>query len=141
MTTTKSRSRAIKELDAQHAALRGMMERCLELADALDAGRCGPMQLLREVERLRLAFDAHNRFEETLLGPILKAQLMDGRAEAIEHAHVTEHRSLRTKLANNIGTPASRDLRSVIEALQTHLDHEEEMLRTTRGLVAVDPVL
>jgi hypothetical protein len=127
-------ARAIKELDAQHAALRGMMERCLELADALDAGRCGPTQLLREVERLRMAFDSHNRFEESLLVPILKSQLTEPRASAVEHAHVDQHRALRMKLASE-GTPMSRDLRVVIEELRAHLDREEEMLRSTRGLV------
>lgn len=134
MTATTHR-RAAKELEAQHAALRGMMERCLELADALDDGRCGPTQLLREVERLRLAFDAHNRFEETLLGPMLKAQLTDARAEVAEHAHVSEHRALRQKLASEEGTPASRELRLVIEELRSHLDHEEELLRAAHGLV------
>lgn len=127
-------ARAIKELDAQHAALRGMMDRCLELADALDAGRCGPTQLLREVERLRMAFDSHNRFEETLLGPILKAQLTEARAGAVEHAHVDEHRALRIKLASE-GTPMSRDLRLVIDELRAHLDREEELLRSSRGPV------
>jgi MFS family permease len=33
----------------------------------------GPLQLTREVARLRLAFDAHNRFEEQLLRPVLLA--------------------------------------------------------------------
>ncbi len=136
--TVKTPARAIQELEAQHAALRGMMDRCLELADALDAGRCGPTQLLREVERLRLAFDAHNRFEESLLGPLLKEQLTGERADQAEHAHVTEHRALRMKLAGDVGgTAASRDLRLVIEDLRRHLDREEELLHATRGLVTV----
>ena len=135
--SARTQERAVKELEAQHAGLRGMMERCLELADALDEGRCGPTQLLREVERLRLAFDAHNRFEESLLRPLLKAQLTDARAQVTEDAHVSEHRALRIKLANEIGTPASRELRQVIDELRGHLDREEELLAATHGLVVV----
>lgn len=135
----KTPARAFKELDAQHAALRGMMDRCLDLADALDAGRCGPTQLVREVERLRLAFDAHNRFEETLLGPLLAAQHPATPAEPIEHAHIAEHRALRVRLATDVGSSASRELRDVIEQLRAHLDREEDLLRTARGLVADVP--
>lgn len=140
IVSVKTTARAVKELEAQHAALRGMMQRCLELADALDAGHCGPTQLLREVERLRLAFEAHNRFEESLLGPLLKAELSETRAEVVEHAHVTEHRALRMKLASGVGTSASRELRVVIEELGLHLDREEELLDAARHLVAADSV-
>ncbi|NVB81157.1 MAG: hemerythrin domain-containing protein [Kofleriaceae bacterium] len=139
MKSIKTPARALKELEAQHAALRGMMDRCLELADALDAGRCGPTQLLREVERLRMAFDSHNRFEETLLGPLLAAQLASTRAEPLEHAHIAEHRSLRARLASDVGSTASRDLREVIDQLRAHLDREEELLDTAQGLVADAP--
>lgn len=118
-----------------------MMNRCLELADALDAGRCGPTQLLREVERLRMAFDAHNRFEESLLGPLLQAQLTDARADVAEHDHISEHRALRMKLATEVGSAASRDLRTVIEQLRVHLDREEELLHTTRGLITEEPAV
>ena len=48
--------------DAHGAAiLHDMIDRCEELADALDAERIAPDVLLREVAWLRLALDAHNR--------------------------------------------------------------------------------
>lgn len=132
-------TRAIVELDAQHEALRGMMDRCLELADAMDAGGCGPTELLHEVERLRLAFDAHNRFEEALLRPMLNARVSQARAQSIEHTHLAEHRSLRIQLAADVGTPATRDLRTVIEGLRAHLDHEEDMLLATHRIAPIEP--
>jgi hypothetical protein len=46
-SSTYPPARAFAELAAQHAALRGMMDRCDELADELDRGGMGPMQLAR----------------------------------------------------------------------------------------------
>lgn len=128
--------RALTELKAQHAALRGMMERCLELADELDAGRCGPTQLLREAARLRLAFEAHNRFEEQLLRPVLLEADRFGevRISQMEQQHIDEHRSLRTRLASHAGSPMTSELRQVIESLRTHLDQEERLLLSGKVL-------
>jgi hypothetical protein len=133
ITPTRARS----ELEAQHAGLRGMMQRCIELADELDAGRCGPTQLLREIARLRLAFESHNRFEEELLRPALQGANHADAAllEQLRNRHIEEHRSLRTRLAN-AGTPATQELRQVIETMRAHLDHEELVL--LNGLVVRD---
>src|SRR5678815_4381577 len=111
----KSASRALAELSAQHAALRGMMERCEQLADELDAGRMGPLQLTREVARLRLAFDSHNRFEEQLLRPVLLE------ADGSIDEHVAAHRAMR----DQFGSPATADLRAAIADLRAHLAAEE----------------
>ena len=125
-------SRALAELAAQHAALRDMIDRCEVLADELDAGRVGSTRLMREVARLRLAFDAHNRFEEQLLRPVL----LDGdgsagvRLDRMCQEHVDEHRAIRGQLA----TSTTSDLRAVIADLRAHLDAEE------RYFVAVTPV-
>lgn len=134
-------SRALTELKAQHAALRGMMERCMELADELDAGRCGPTQLLREIARLRLAFESHNRFEEQLLRPVLLDgnRLGEIHVGQMEQQHVDEHRSLRTRLASHAGDPVTSELRQVIETLRAHLDHEERVLLS--GNVARDEIV
>lgn len=125
-------SRALAELAAQHAALRGMMDRCDELADELDAGRMGPVQLTREVARLRLAFDAHNRFEEQLLRPVLLGTDAFGevRVERMYEEHVGEHREIRVKL----GSEATVDLRQVIANLRAHLDAEERYFLSAKVL-------
>jgi hypothetical protein len=124
--------RALIELKAQHDALRGMMDRCEELADELDAGRMGPTQLMREVSRLRLAFDAHNQFEEKLLRPAL----LDGdafagiRIDRMVEDHVNEHRAMRLQLASS----ETSALRDVIETLRAHLEAEERYLLTAKVL-------
>jgi hypothetical protein len=122
--------RALVELDAQHSMLRGMMERCEALADELDAGRCGPLQLTREVERLRLAFEAHNRFEEELLRPVLFAGVDAATLEASVQKHVDEHRKMRMGLA----TSETTMLREVIDSMRAHLDAEERFLRSASSL-------
>ena len=124
--------RALIELKAQHDALRGMMGRCEQLADELDAGRMGPTQLMREVARLRLAFDAHNKFEEQILRPAL----LDGDAHAgiridrMVEDHVNEHRMMRHQLASS----ETAVLRDVIETLRAHLEAEERYLLTAKVL-------
>jgi hypothetical protein len=127
-----SPGRALAELKAQHDALRGMMDRCVELADELDAGRSGPMQLTREVARLRLAFDAHNTFEEQLLRPVLnEVDAFSGpRIDKMVEDHVGEHRAMRISLGSN----ETRALRDVIETLRAHLEAEERYLLTARVL-------
>ena len=125
-------SRALAELSAQHDALRGMMERCEELADELDAGRMGPVQLTREVARLRLAFDAHNTFEEQLLRPVLLEAdaFAEVRIERMLEDHIGEHRMMRSQLSSN----ETSVLRDVIETLRAHLIAEERYLLTARVL-------
>lgn len=125
-------SRALAELKTQHDALRGMMDRCEELAGELDAGRMGPLQLTREVSRLRLAFEAHNTFEEQLLRPVLLGTdaFAEVRIDRMIEDHVGEHRSMRAQLA----TTETSVLRDVIETLRAHLDAEERYLLTARVL-------
>ena len=124
--------RALIELKAQHDALRGMMERCEQLADELDAARMGPTQLMREVSRLRLAFDAHNQFEEQLLRPaLLEGDAFAGvRIDRMVEDHVNEHRTMRQQLASS----ETAVLRDVIDTLRAHLDAEERYLLTARVL-------
>jgi hypothetical protein len=117
-------ARALSELKAQHDLLRGMMDRCEELADELDAGRSGPTQLTREIARLRLAFEAHNRFEEQLLRPVLIRSLDPATVERAIEQHVRDHRAMRRGLAATETAP----LREVITSMRDHLDAEERYL-------------
>lgn len=123
-------ARALAELQLQHDMLRDMMERCEALADELDAGRCGPLQLTREVTRLRLAFEGHNKFEEEILRPVLMAGVP---AEAMERQiaeHIESHRKMRTGLA----TTETTMLREVIGSMRAHLEAEERYLASTHIL-------
>ncbi len=129
---TYSPERAVAELRAQHDLLRGMMDQCEELADALDAGSQGFTQLTRQVARLRLAFEAHNKFEEQLLRPVLFGAHA---AHVIEHLfedHVQDHRAMRKQLA----TTETTGLREVIASMRRHLDAEERYLLAA-GTLAV----
>ncbi len=131
MTITPSR--ALTELIAQHDSLRVMMDLCEDLADNLDAHpEADPMPLTRELARLRLAFDAHNKFEEQLLRPVLLEHDSFGpvRVQRMVEDHVHEHRAIGERLAS----PATAALRDVIETLRAHLDAEERYLLTSKVL-------
>lgn len=125
-------SKALHELQAQHDALREMMDRCDDLVAAFEAGRDTTVELTREVARLRVAFDAHNRFEEQLLRPVL----LDGdafgpvRVERMLEEHVGEHRAMRDQLA--AGTVG--ELQTVIALLRAHLAAEERYFLSSRVL-------
>jgi hypothetical protein len=131
-TTTMTPGQALGALADQHANLRDMMDRCEELADALDAERIAPGVLVREVARLRLAFDAHNKLEEELLRPVLLDAEWLGAVRvsrmAEEHAH--EHRSLGQQL----GSAVTSQLRAVVASLRAHLDDEERTFLSHRAL-------
>jgi hypothetical protein len=117
-------ARALAELKAQHDMLRGMMDRCEELADELDAARCGPSELTREIARLRLAFEAHNQFEEQLLRPVLIRSLDPATVERAIEQHVGDHRAMRLGLTSTETSP----LREVIASMRDHLEAEERYL-------------
>jgi len=130
--TKLSPARALAELQAQHLALRTMMDHCEELADELEAGRGDALQLTREVARLRLAFEAHNQFEEQLLRPVLLANdaFAEVRIDRMIDDHVGEHRAMRARLDSS----ETEVLRDVIETLRAHLEAEERYLLSAKVL-------
>jgi len=125
-------SRALEDLCAQHAELRRMMAHCEDLADDVDAGNSSAAELVREVATLRLAFDAHNQFEERLLRPLLIDMDWMGavRVSRMIEDHVEEHRTMRAGL---VATPTS-ELRSVLANLRDHLASEERYFLSRRVL-------
>jgi hypothetical protein len=126
-------SHALAELISQHDSLRGFMDRCEDLADKLDADPSGdPTTLTKELARLRLAFDAHNKYEEQLLRPVLLAHDSFGavRVDRMIDDHVHEHQAIRERLS----TPATAALRDVIETLRAHLAAEERYLLSSKVL-------
>jgi hemerythrin HHE cation binding domain-containing protein len=132
MSIPTTPSHILAALAAQHAALRDRIERCEDLADGLDAGTAGAPQLLHEVAELRIAFDAHNQFEERLLRPMLLDADWFGavRVSRMIEDHVLEHRSMRRELE----TPTSSELRRVLASLRAHLDSEEHTFLSARVL-------
>jgi hypothetical protein len=121
---------ALSELKAQHDVLRRKMERCEDLADEFDAGRMGPLRLTHEVSQLRLAFDAHDRFEEQQLRPVLQEAdaFADVRIDGMIEDHVNEHRAMQSQLESI----ATGELRAAIQTLRAHLDAEERSLLGAR---------
>jgi iron-sulfur cluster repair protein YtfE (RIC family) len=138
MTNGPTPSRALAELADQHARLRDLIERCDELADALDAGRLDPAVLLDEVARLRSAFETHNQFEEQLLQPVLLDADWLGavRVARMLEEHVDEHRSMGRQL---VSVPAAMpgptsELRATLASLRAHLEAEEQSFLSKRVL-------
>jgi len=132
MTKPMTPGQALGALTDQHAKLRDMMDRCEQLAEALDAERIAPDRLLREVARLRLAFDAHNQFEEQQLRPVLlDAEWLGAvRVSSMVEDHIEEHRALRDQL----GSAPTAQLRAVIADLRAHLAGEERTFLSGRVL-------
>jgi iron-sulfur cluster repair protein YtfE (RIC family) len=124
---------ALQELLAQHAKLRELMDRAEQLADKLDGTDGDPSQLTREVARIRLAFDAHNMYEEQLLRPVLEAADSFGpvRVERMVQEHVLEHRAMRKELASWTVTSV---LRETLAGLRAHLEAEERYFLTAKVL-------
>jgi iron-sulfur cluster repair protein YtfE (RIC family) len=122
----------LAELVAQHAGLRGRIDRCEQLADGLDTGQIDASPLVREVAELRAAFDAHNQYEERLLHPLLLDANWLGavRVSRMVEDHIEEHRALRREL----DTRVSAELRRVLAILRTHLDTEERYFLTPKIL-------
>jgi hypothetical protein len=124
--------RALDELIQQHATIRTMIEACELLADQLDRGDGSATELMREVAKLRLAFDSHNRFEEELLRPLLREVDAFGevRVQQMVDDHVDEHRLMRERLATGI----TGELRATLASLRAHLDAEERYFLSARVL-------
>jgi hypothetical protein len=125
----------------QHDALREMIDHCESLADELDAGRGDPSHLTHEVAKLRIAFDAHNKFEEQLLRPVLREMdaFGDVRIDRMVADHVGEHHAVREQL----GDGPTAMLRSAIDHLRVHLQAEERYFLSSKvlrdDLVSVEP--
>ena len=121
----------LDELKHQHDHLRAMMDRCENIADDLDLGRAQASDLTREVGKLRIAFDAHNKFEEELLRPMLREldAFADVRIEQMVADHVGEHRAIRSHLDG-----PTAELRACLYELRAHLVAEERYFVTPRVL-------
>jgi hypothetical protein len=124
-------SKLLEELQSQHEHLRMMMDRCEQLADEFDAGRGQPAVLTRHVSLLRVAFDAHNRFEEELLRPMLREldAFAEVRIEQMVSDHIGEHRAIK----HHLDGPTA-ELRASLYELRAHLATEERYFLCSRVL-------
>lgn len=124
----------LAELLRQHDELRGLMDTCERLADALDEGRPVHTELATGVARLRHAFERHNRYEERLLRPVLLEEDpgADAKIERMVRDHVDEHGAVNARLAG----AASAELRGSIAMLRAHLAAEETYFQRSRVLRA-----
>jgi iron-sulfur cluster repair protein YtfE (RIC family) len=129
--TTNVPSKLLAELKQQHDHLRQMMDRCEQLADELDAGKADAADLTREVSKLRIAFDAHNRFEEQLLRPMLREldAFADVRIDQMVTDHIDEHRAMRRHLDG-----PTMELRASLYELRAHLAAEERYFLSSNVL-------
>lgn len=129
--TTNVPSKLLAELKHQHDHLRQMMDRCEQLADELDAGKGDASDLTREVSKLRIAFDAHNRFEEQLLRPMLREldAFAEVRIDQMVADHIDEHRTMRRHLDG-----PTMELRASLYELRAHLAAEERYFLSSKVL-------
>lgn len=125
-------SKLLTELLKQHQSLRAMIDACDKLADELESGQGDPTALTREVAKLRLAFDAHNRFEEQLLRPVLREidAFGDVRIDRMIADHLGEHRAVR----EHLGEGPVAVLRAALDHLRVHLQAEERYFLSSKVL-------
>jgi iron-sulfur cluster repair protein YtfE (RIC family) len=130
--STVSPGNLLAVLLTQHEALRALMDHCERLADELDDGDGDPAELTREIAKLRLAFDAHNRFEEQYLRPVLREidAFSSVRIDRMIADHVSEHRAVRDQL----GDGPIAVLRAAIDNLRVHLQAEERYFLSAKLL-------
>jgi hemerythrin-like domain-containing protein len=121
---------ALAELLAQHDQLRTMIDRCQQLADELDAGHGSADALGREIVRLRVAFDHHNKLEEHVLRPLLRdsGAFADVRIDRMVSEHIEEHRAMRERFTSS----PTAELREALTMLREHLATEERYFLSTR---------
>jgi sigma54-dependent transcription regulator len=125
-------SRALAELLSQHELLRELMTSCERLAGELEDGCLEPSVLAREVARLRVAFDSHNRYEEQFLRPVLTDIDAFGevRLDQMVTDHVEEHRLVRCGLDSS----EAGELRLTLARLRDHLIAEERYFLSSKVL-------
>jgi hypothetical protein len=138
---THAPSQILATLTEQHLMLRNRIVQCELLADDVDQGRASSRVLWDAVDALRQALDAHNRFEERTLKPMLREVDAFGevRLERMYLEHQSEHLALDDRL--HAGTTAM--LRAALLELREHLADEEQLFVSPRvlrdDLVVLEP--
>lgn len=120
------------ELLAQHAEMRGMIERARGLTARLRAGEAVRVELQAALGLLADATRAHNEREESLLREVIPTVDAWGpaRADVMVEQHGLEHQALHDALR---GAATGDDVAAVCEATEAllarivqHMEREEE---------------
>lgn len=134
-------SQVLAALTEQHLMLRNRIVHCELLADDVDENRTSSRLLWEAVDALRQALDAHNRFEEKALKPLLRDldAFGDIRLERMYLEHLSEHLALNDRLY----AATTAMLRAALIELREHLDEEEQLFMSPRvlrdDLVVLEP--
>jgi iron-sulfur cluster repair protein YtfE (RIC family) len=118
------------ELLAQHTALRRLATEVRKAA-SVPPDLLSSRKLRQRLEVLVAELDAHNRYEETLLGQVIRNLDSWGpvRVERMDERHARQHRELRDALqcAVDFEEPAEAVQATVaaLEGLLTHMREEE----------------
>lgn len=125
----------------QHQDIRALADKCQAMAAGLADLDALPMDLTREVARLRFAVMAHNQLEDSILKPALLGAdaFGDVRVSQMAEQHIAEHDALRGKLEQ----VTAGQLRDTVASLRAHMDHEERTFLSPRVLrddiVSIEP--
>lgn len=113
---------------AQHGQLRELFDQAQTLARRREADpedAAGLDELLAEIGRV---FEAHNRYEEAILRPMLLA--LDGlgaaRVDRMLEEHAGEHRAFAEHLATEAARSAAA-LSDFVEEVEAHMAAEERV--------------
>ncbi len=121
-------SAARETLLAQHARLRVLFGEALALARGREVTGEGGAALEELLPRISRAFAEHNRYEESVLRPVLLAR--DGwgaaRVDRMMEEHVEEHRAFVEQLTAG-AVQSARALADFIEEVEAHMAAEERV--------------
>jgi iron-sulfur cluster repair protein YtfE (RIC family) len=119
-----SEARAL--LLGQHAVLRDLMRVAEQAASRYLRGGAEAAEVDKAVADLRKAFAEHNRSEESLLLPMLRAGDAWGpqRIERMVEEHVEEHATFRALMEGSAAEVAPR-MADLDEELDAHMEAEE----------------
>lgn len=123
-------AQAIEDLIDQHETIREAIDTCLARADSFDAGRVPPDELLRCVGRLRVLLEAHNQYEEQVVGSALADLDLDGDTlDSLVTSQASEHAELTARLVPT----TTQMLREVVSHLEAHMHAEERRFLAIRS--------
>jgi hypothetical protein len=119
-------SQARTLLIAQHDRLRTLLAETEALSRRFLAGEPTAAALDTALGDLRAAFEEHNRFEASLLEPMLAAtgELGPRRIERMVEEHTEEHRVFTAFLARRVADVAP-ELPDFVEEIIAHMEAEE----------------
>lgn len=120
-------SAAREALLEQHARLRVLFGEALALARQREATGRGGAALEELMARISRAFAEHNRYEESVLRPVLLAR--DGwgpaRVDRMMAEHIAEHSAFVEQLAGVL--PSADALADFVEEVDAHMAAEERV--------------